>query len=432
MSSTHNDLTVSARRRDPAWTSRLLSSDFAQKVARTFTTKIVVVALSMASTVVVARVLGPEARGLFAIAMTISAVGVQFGNLGLHSSNIYYVARDRSLLPALLGNSILVAVVAGTFVTLLMAGTSALNPRLALLDTALLAVALLLIPVQLAYLLLQSLLLGIDKVKSYNLVELGKAAVGFALVGMVVLSGTVSPTVFYGTVLLSTAIMLGYGAHVLRQHIDRFPLPSFNLLKATFSYGLKVYLTCLFMFLVLRLDLIMIKVMLGAERAGQYSIAVALANNLYLLPVVVATILFPKLSALNSSRQRLVLAKKVARIIAVIMVGISGLSMLAARPAVGLVFGESYLDSVPAFCWLMPGIAILSVNSIWMNYFASENRLLISIALTLLAMILNVALNLKLIPMFGIVGASVSSTICYGFMLLASMIYIACEDYRNS
>ena len=91
------------------------SSDFLHKVIETYATQISLIAIGLVTTVAVARALGPEGRGLYAVATAVGALGVQFGNFGLPASNTYYLSRDRALLPSLVGNSLLVSAVVGGF-----------------------------------------------------------------------------------------------------------------------------------------------------------------------------------------------------------------------------------------------------------------------------------------------------------------------------
>src|SRR3989442_8842856 len=97
----------------PSWWSagaafwqRAFASDFAWKVGETFATRVFLIGAGVVASVMVARALGPEGRGLYAVAGALAGVGVQFGNLGLHSANTYFAARDRGLLPRLAGNSL--------------------------------------------------------------------------------------------------------------------------------------------------------------------------------------------------------------------------------------------------------------------------------------------------------------------------------------
>ncbi len=88
-------------------------TELRRNVLETYGTRVLVVAVSLATAVVIARVLGPAGRGMYAVAVAVGAIGAQFGNLGLHASNTYYVSKDRALLPALIGNTLAVVFAAG-------------------------------------------------------------------------------------------------------------------------------------------------------------------------------------------------------------------------------------------------------------------------------------------------------------------------------
>src|SRR5438552_7100507 len=80
-----------------------------RNVVEPYITRLLLIGVGFATTVIVSRTLGPSGRGLFAVAAAVSAIGIQFGNLGLHASNTYYVAKDRELLPVLIGNTLVVS-----------------------------------------------------------------------------------------------------------------------------------------------------------------------------------------------------------------------------------------------------------------------------------------------------------------------------------
>jgi len=86
-----------------------LASDYFIKVAQTFSTRIILILLSLATGVIIARTLGPEGRGVFAMALVLGTMGVQFTNFGLQASNTLYIARDPNLVRPLLGNSLVVS-----------------------------------------------------------------------------------------------------------------------------------------------------------------------------------------------------------------------------------------------------------------------------------------------------------------------------------
>jgi O-antigen/teichoic acid export membrane protein len=289
----------------------------------------------------------------------------------------------------------------------------------------LLVLALAWIPFGLAYLLLQNLLLGIHEVRAYNKIELINQIVGVILIGLVILAGIVRAEIVFSSGL--AALLAGFflALRALRQHLKEFPMPSMSLFKKNIRYGIRAYLAAFFAFLVLRIDLLMIKYILGAEQAGYYSIAVSMADMINMLPVVVGTILFPKLSALINNDAKWNIAKKTALGVGIMMIILTSCAALLAKPAITILFGKSFMPAVPAFIWLMPGIVFLSINIIYMNYFASTGMPSITIYSPAIAALCNILLNLKLIPLLGIVGASFSSVFSYGIMLGGSVLYIS-------
>jgi O-antigen/teichoic acid export membrane protein len=90
---------------------------------------------------------------------------------------------------------------------------------------------------------------------------------------------------------------------------------------------------------------------------------------------------------------------------------------------IGLIYGGAFEPAVPAFQLLMPGIALLSVHTIVMTYYAASGMPVVVIASPLVGLIANVAINLIAIPVLGIVGASISSTIAYAAMTILGVAY---------
>ncbi len=398
-------------------------SDFVRSVAETMATRIALVGVGLVTSVLIARSLGPEGRGLQATMATITALGVQFGNLGLHASNTYYVARDRKSLPTLMGNSLLVGLGAGSLLCLVGGVAMLAIPGISPLPPALVALALAAVPIGLCYLLLQNLLLGIGEVRRYNVIELVTRVGMIGLIGVLIIGRCVSVEAIALAGLAVSIVASAWAFEVLRPHANGITA-SFSALREQLGYGVKAYLAALFSYTVLRADIIMCKYMLGAGPTGQYSIAVSMADLVYMLPVVAGTIAFPRLAATEDPIERWLKAKRAAKWVGVLLVGLAAVAAVLARPAVGILYGDAFLPSVPAFLWLLPGIVVLGVNSILQNYFGAEGVPPVAFLSPAAASLLNIALNLVLIRKFGIRGAAVASTLAYALMLVFSMTYV--------
>ena len=403
---------------------RAMESGFFRNVAITFTNRILLLGIGFVTSVIVARVLGPEGRGAYAVAVAIGAIGVQFCNLGLHASNTYTVAKRPELLSTLVVNSAVVGIGVGGVVAAAVGLLFSLHPTLAPLHELLLWMSLCWLPFGLCYLLFQNLLLGIDEVRTYNQVELATKILSVILIGAVILAGLVTAETVFAVGLLALGCGLVWTFVILHRHAVHLVRPSFELFRESLGYSLRGYVAALFAFVALRLDLLLIQYLLGVEQAGYYSVAVTLTDALYMLPVTVGTILFPTLSGMCDDAQRWRFSKRIAGVIGLVMTAIAVITSFGAGRLIQTLYGSAFQPATAAFVWLLPGIVLLSVSSLLMNYLASIGMPPIVMYSSGIAAIANVALNLKLIPSLGIQGASISMTVSAGIMLTIVLLYI--------
>ena len=405
-------------------------TELRRNVLETYGTRVLVVVLTFATAVVIARELGPTGRGLYAVAATLGAIGAQFGNLGLHASNIYYVAKDRTLLPALVGNTLAVVLVA-----CLVAGLSWIGfvfwPTLSPVHGTLLLLALASVPIGLAYLLTQGLLLGVNEVRAYNNIECGGKLFALTLICILALihGGTVE--LLFSATLLSVVATFLWALFSLRRVSAEPPKLSLAVFRQSIDIGVRAYTIAFFGFLLLRIDLLMVKYMLGATEAGYYSISQVLAENTMMFPVVVGLLLFPKLSALREREERLQLANKAVLVTAALMLPAVVIAALAAAPIISIAFGRNFLPAVPPFAWLMPGSYFLGIETVMVQLLNSEGFPPIIVVAWIVDTIINIALNFWAIPRHGITGASVVSSVCYFLMFLVVSAVVWKRNYAR-
>jgi len=392
-------------------------TELRRNVLETYGTRLLVVAVTFATAIVVARELGPTGRGLYAVAATLGAIGAQFGNLGLHASNIYYVSKDRTLLPALVGNTLTVVLLACVVASLSGIGL-VLWPKLSPIHGTLLLLALASVPVGLAYLLIQGLLLGINEVRAYNSIECAGKILALVLVCILALlhGGTVE--LYFGMTLLSVLVTFLWALLRLRRGSAEPPKLSLAVFRQSIGIGFRAYTIAYFGFLLMRIDLLMVKYMLGATEAGYYSISQVLAENTMMFPVVVGLLLFPKLSATKEKEEKVRLANKAVLVTAALMLPVVVIAAFAAGPIISIAFGRNFLPAVAPFAWLMPGTYFLGIETVMVQLLNSEGFPPIIVAAWIADTIVNVAANFWAIPRYGITGASAVSSVCYFLIFL--------------
>ena len=394
------------------------TSDFIHKVAETFVTRILLIGIGLITSVIVARVLGPEGRGLYAVAASVGALGVQFGNLGLHASNTYHVAKDQRFLPALLANTLIVSFGLGGFIAAVTWMLFSIWPEWAPVQGILLGLSLTYIPFGLGYMLIQNLLLGIQKIREYNIVELANKVLVIGLVGLATILGSVNAGTVFSTGIIAMGICLILMIWLMKNSLSCFPLPSLSILKENIHYGIKVYLTDFFSFLALRMNLLIVQYMLGAKDAGYYSIAIALTDMVYMFPLIIGTLLFPKLAALEEDSEKWKLTKKMTYSVAFQMAGICGGIGVVAKPLVLILYGEAFIHSVPLFYLSLISVYFLSIQGILVKYMASHGYPSIIMWVWFSVLVIGLPMNVLFISVKGLIGVMYASIVTNFFLLL--------------
>ena len=356
---------------------------------------------------------------------------MQMGNLGLHASNTYYVAKDRNILAALIGNSLLISLLFGACASGLVWIVLLKWPSLTPIQGRLLILALIWIPVGLAYLLLQNLLLGVLEITKYNQIELLTKLLGLVLLGALIAVRRPGVETTFLTGLVALAAGLVWALCRLHRLAGQMPWPKISLLKGHLGLGFRAYLAAFLAFLVLRIDLLLVKYLMSTADAGYYSIAATMADSVVILPTVVASILFPRLSAMAEVTQKWNLAWKAALLMGLVMLPVVLVALALAKPVVRIFFGPAFMPSVAAFVWLLPGIFFLGIETVLVQFLNSMGFPKIVIGGWVICFVANIALNLWAIPAYGIVGASVVSSICYTLICIVVILIIVKGDYNR-
>jgi len=161
----------------------------------------------------------------------------------------------------------------------------------------------------------------------------------------------------------------------------------------------------------------MINNMLGKKEAGWYDIAVSMSEMVYLFPLVVSAILFPKLAAMEDIREKWKLSKNVGLALLACMVVICSLTAVLAHPLIKILFGESFLPCVPSFLLLIFSKFIVAANTIFSNFIASIYVPWTAVPFGFAVLGVNILLNLAWIDTYGIIGAAYASIASFALFI---------------
>lgn len=394
--------------------------NFSRNVVESFTTRVVISIMGVLINVIMARALGPQGRGEYAIMATIGTLGVQFGNLGLHSSNTYYLSKEPGLLYKISGNSFFISFALGSTISCFILILSQLWPQWMPISGPHLRLAIIWIPFSLAYLLSVNIFLAINKVRIFNGVELANQILALCFICLITLTGQKKVEFFFLSMLFATMICLTGLVIMIIRLAKRFPVPSLTLLWKTLGYGMRAYIVAFLSFLILRVDLLIIKYLLNAEQVGYYSVGVSLADTILLLPAIVGMILFPHLSRQEDINKKWDHTKRVIKTLTPLLLIIIALGAVLVKPLIKILFGPVFLPSVYPFYLLLPGILMISLHPILGSFLASIGYPKQIVYYMLITFVINILLNLILIPKMGIAGSALASSICYTLMFVCA------------
>ncbi|MEI7777730.1 MAG: flippase [bacterium] len=163
------------------------------------------------------------------------------------------------------------------------------------------------------------------------------------------------------------------------------------------------------------IDQVMIKNMLGNEQAGIYAVAVKLSEVWYFIPSIICASVFPAIvNAMKTSKElfesRL---KKLYFTMFWLSFGIASFMTIFSRPIVEILFGNKYLESIltlQIYVWAGIGVSLgIAIG----QYIIANNLTRIGFLNTALGAVLNILLNLILIPKIGIEGGAIATVISY-------------------
>jgi O-antigen/teichoic acid export membrane protein len=94
-------------------------------------------------------------------------------------------------------------------------------------------------------------------------------------------------------------------------------------------------------------------------------------------------------------------------------------------------FGPEYATSAPLLQILLLGSIIYGINRVYVPVLQSIGELKRQQATNVVALLVNVVLNLLFIPRFGIIGAAVATTISYASVIVGSHLLIHSSPVRS-
>jgi O-antigen/teichoic acid export membrane protein len=387
-------------------------------VAATVATKAAAVVLAFSSSVVATRVLGAADRGRYAVLVTIALLTMSIGHLSVEHGQISLWPREQfrralrnNAAPLGLGVGTAAAITGGLVV---MLGGERVAPDAPL---AQLAIAMAGVPIGVMALYLNSVLVLERRIRAVNNAALAAAAAQLTLVVGLAAGGALGVGGALVAWFTALAVPMIAALVLVRPTVRQ---GSTSVALHTLTTGIRYHPGMVSLVLLLQVDILMLSAMSTPAEVGIYALAVQLASLAFLLSDSVSQVALSDQTTATLESSAVLTAGLVRTNMLLLVMFLVPMSVLSV-PLVPIVYGGDFQSTPTALAALAPGVLALGLARPVGAYLVRLGRPAMVSSIYTAALVLNVALNLVLIPRAGGVGAALASTVAYVVVGAASI-----------
>ena len=380
-------------------------------------------ALLLVLFIVAGRTLGDAEFGKFSFALALGTIFETLMDFGLHQVTIRAVARDRSQATALLQHTLGIKLVwtMGALLALITTATILRSEWDVRFACYLLGGSLVLRSYMLT---IRGVLQGLERFGWDSAVVVADRAI-LLVMGVAVLMAGGGLRGLAIAFVAARGLALALSAWMTHEHLGglglRFDRAIWRQLQTT-ALPLGFFLVVLNLYSYV--DGVMLGVMRGDVETGFYTAAYRVYEGMSYAPSVIAAVLSPRLSALfvndRAHHRRLALAGVAGSLALAGLIG--AVAYQLATPLMTWLFSEDFAPAAAPFRILCLGLGF--VFTIWVLHAIaiSVNRERLLLTTGIIGLVVNVALNLYLIPHQGASGAALATVAGEGISLVVLVI----------
>ena len=377
---------------------------------RVFVFQVICYPLSIGREVLIARVLGPTGRGVYAFAVLCSQLFLTVFS-GISSAVAFQVSKRQSPPPKVLGNALALSLLVGYLpLAAVAAGFIWWRESSNWLPFAAVASILLLLVT-----CFNGLFLGMSDIHGVNILQFTPSLFFLVLSAILLLGlrmgvrGALSAWIGgYAIALIWIWRRSGMGLpNVLQGGISAEGMRS--LLLFTLRVGGANALS----FLNYRVDSFMVQRLVGFRTFGIYSVGVAVSEVIWLISRSVSTACYGRLGEAPKSEAGQLASRAIRQTAVALLVAAAGIGIVGVF-LIPILFGSPFRGAVPVLLVLLPGNMLYGVGSILGAYFTNHlGRPEVGMYISGLSAAICFSACLVLIPRFGMLGGALASSISY-------------------
>lgn len=381
-------------------------------IVSTLGTKFILLFGGFIISIILARLLGPEGKGVITAIFVFPLLIVSLADMGIKQATAYYVGKGIYNISDIISSIAFLWVITSSLSIFLVIAYYSLGPS-DQYPWVILIIAVASIPIKLIASYANGIMLGKNRIGTINLSQLLRLSANFISVLLLVWLfdlGVLGAALVQ--IIIALTIAIYYLVKVSSYHRIKFkpisPIPKLLFLKG-FPFAAVLFIITL----NYKVDILILDRMVSATEIGVYSVGVNFAELLWQIPAAVGMVLFAKSTTTKNQQDSVERSTMILRLVLPVIVVVSIFIALFAPGIIRILYGVDFTEAGNVLRILLPGVCFITVSKVLHPDLAGRGYPLFALRVFIVTLVINVVLNIFLIPVYGIYGAAMASTISY-------------------
>ena len=362
--------------------------------------------------VITARLLGPEGKGIITAVFVFPTLIISFADMGIRQSTAYFIGQNKYRLSEVISSIAFLWIITslGSIIIVLIYYSIVMSNSY---SWTILLIATSSIPLKLIEQYSRGILLGRNQISIINASEIIRLITNFSAVVLLVWIfdlGVVGAAIV--NILISLSVAVYYMYYISKYGKFEFK-PIGDIPKQLIFKGFSFAIALFIINLNYKVDIMILERMVNSSQVGIYSIGVIFSELLWQIPSAVGMVLFAKSASTKSHLSSVERSTRVLRIVLPIILIVSLFIALMAPLVIRIFYGVEFVGASNVLRILLPGVFFITISKILHPDLSARGYPLYALKIFSISLIINIVFNLILIPYYGIYGAGISTSISY-------------------
>ncbi len=381
-------------------------------IVSTLITKFVFLFGGFIISILLARLLGPEGKGIITAIFVFPLLIVSLADMGIRQSSAFYIGKKQYPLSDVISSISFLWLITSLISMTLVFVYFLIGPA-ERYSWVVLIIALGTVPIKLIEQYAKGIMLGRNQISTINISQILRVTSNFLAVILLVWIldlGVLGAALVH--IAFATVVSVYYIIKVLDYNKISFkpvkPIP-----KLLFFKGISFAVVLFVINLNYKIDIMILDWLVDPAEIGIYSVGVNFAELLWQIPAAVGMVLFAKSATTKNELDSVTRSTSILRTVMPIMLITAIILAVFSTLVIKIFYGPDFIEAGNILRLLLPGICFITISKILHPDLAARGYPLYALKVFVITLMLNIILNFLLIPYYGIHGAAIASTISY-------------------